>query len=459
MNMKFSTFFSYLSICILIFSSCNSGYLDLKRDKKQVVASTLKDYQALLDNISVFNLNDETLLNLIGGEEYTVELDSWNLLTSATEKNGYIWNSTVYEGEPVLDWNRAYKGILYANTVIEGIKKIDPETNQIVTYNNVLGTAHFSRGMKLYRLLQTFSPPYKKEFSEEELGVPLKTTVDIQSASKFGTLEECYEVMLNDFKMALKFLPNEQVIKYRPNNSSALAMLSKIYLNIGNYEESFNYANLFLRKNSELLDYNTLSTTLRYTFSNFRDGANNPEVIYLSVVGPLPILRHPRSRISKELIDLYEEYDLRKYLYFYSANNELSFKGSYSGTVSLFTGIAVDEILLIRAECNLKLGRVAEAIDDINYLKSHRYDKRYFSKFNSGVEKDILSEIINERRRELVFRGIRWEDLRRYNTDTTLIVERKLGDIIYKLNPKNSKYLWPIPDDVIGIAGINRNLN
>lgn len=54
--------------------------------------------------------------------------------------------------------------------------------------------------------------------------------------------------------------------------------------------------------------------------------------------------------------------------------------------------------------------------------------------------------VIKERRKELVLRGIRWEDLRRLNKEerysTTLFC--KLDDLTVELPPQDLRYVWPI---------------
>lgn len=439
--------------------SCDSGYLDQKREKRQVVASSIADFQALLDNTAVFPLNSEVILNIIGAEEFEVDMDSWNLLNTATEKNGYIWNREIYEGEFVLDWNRAYKGILYANTVLDGCGKLVPESNEIQDYNRVMGSAHFIRGYKLYRLLQTFAVPYNKETAATDLGVPLKLTVDIKSKSKRSSVLECYKSLLSDMEKAAELLPDKDPIKFRPDKSSAYAMLAKIHLHMEDFQNAYEYANKCLSLSSGLLDYNELDPSLRYVFSNYRNGENNPEVILMGGIGPLPVMRHPRARISKEFMDTYEEHDLRKSLFFHVTNTEVSFKGSYTGTLILFTGIGLDEIILIRSESSLRLGKIPQALQDLNELKSKRYDKRYFLAFHSTEPEVILDEIISERRKQLLYRGLRWEDLRRYNKypGTATVLRRNLGHLEYTLEPGSPRYVWPIPEDVLGISGMPPN--
>jgi len=66
---------------------------------------------------------------------------------------------------------------------------------------------------------------------------------------------------------------------------------------------------------------------------------------------------------------------------------------------------------------------------------------------------------LKERRKELLFRGLRWTDLRRLNLDPRFAVTlaRNVSGQIYSLPPEDPRYAWPIPDDEIQASGIPQN--
>jgi hypothetical protein len=58
----------------------------------------------------------------------------------------------------------------------------------------------------------------------------------------------------------------------------------------------------------------------------------------------------------------------------------------------------------------------------------------------------------------LVFRGLRWSDLKRYNRDgADITLTRTLGDIVYTLPPNDNKWLFPIPANEIKTSNIFQN--
>ncbi len=114
---------------------------------------------------------------------------------------------------------------------------------------------------------------------------------------------------------------------------------------------------------------------------------------------------------------------------------------------------------LARAECYARLGQSGKALDDVNHLLAHRYVSGTYTPLVTIAEDDLLPLILLERRKELLFRGVRWEDLRRLNREgrfqTTL--ERTIGGKTYELPPGHPNWTWPIPPEAIAIGGYQQN--
>jgi hypothetical protein len=69
-----------------------------------------------------------------------------------------------------------------------------------------------------------------------------------------------------------------------------------------------------------------------------------------------------------------------------------------------------------------------------------------------------LEKILIERRKSLIWRSLRWTDLRRLNKEGKNIeLKRKLGDLEFTLAPNSPLYVLPIPDDEIALSGITQN--
>ena len=162
-------------------------------------------------------------------------------------------------------------------------------------------------------------------------------------------------------------------------------------------------------------------------------------------------------KISPEFYDTYQTNDLRKDLFFSNEESLILFRGSYDANITLFAGIATDELYLIKAECEARNNREEQALSTLNSLLETRWTTGTFVPYTQS--ENALEDILKERRKSLLFRGLRWMDLKRLNMENehTTILERNLLGESYQLDPNSPKYAFPIPDDVISLSGIQQN--
>ena len=231
------------------------------------------------------------------------------------------------------------------------------------------------------------------------------------------------------------------------------------------YEKAYDYADQCLSLTAALLDYNTLDLNKTLTFQ--ANGADNPEVIFMatcpSSTSNLRILTFQNVNPDSSLLSDYEPGDLR-YRAFYQegGDGKFNYRGSYDGTsrFTYFTGLATDEMYLVRAEAAARLGRGEQALSDLNALRKHRYQKEGYNDIAISDPVTLLDRVLAERRKELVFRGRRWEDLRRLNKDphTAKTLIRNLRSGIKKLEPGSPRYVWPLPAEAIRHGGYQQNV-
>lgn len=173
----------------------------------------------------------------------------------------------------------------------------------------------------------------------------------------------------------------------------------------------------------------------------------------------------PRIDNYQYVASLYLSYapnDLRVNMYFTPNAYGEGFKGSYDGDPGNgpFTGIATDEVLLIHAECLARLGKTADAMNDLNHLLLNRFLAGTFVPLTAANSNDALKLILQERRKELVMRGARWADLRRLGLDPEWAVtpQRIIAGKSYSLPPKSSLYTFLLPKQVIELSGMQQNV-
>lgn len=164
------------------------------------------------------------------------------------------------------------------------------------------------------------------------------------------------------------------------------------------------------------------------------------------------------GRITQELYGLYEANDIRRTAFFRSRAGTYSFRGSYDGSATLFTGISTNEIYLIKAECEARAENLEVALATVNKLLENRHNSSYVP-FDSSDGETVLRFILQERRKELIFRGLRWSDLRRLNRDPRFAktIAREIDGVEQFLLPNSPKYVLPIPHSVIINNGMPQN--
>ncbi len=436
----------------MLAEGCTSDFLNVKPDSTLSIPITLKDLQALLDNSGMMNGRTPSELGEIGSDNYTLSQQQWNIISSPHEKNGYIWAEDVYQNAPVSDWAFGYSKILYCNTVLDKLKSISGGNQD--EYNQVEGSALFFRAYSHYNLAQLFAEPYNEQTASSQLGIPVKLTSELETKTTRASLEQVYSQIIKDLDTAAEKLPEKAQVTQRPSKAAAYYLLSRVYLQKGDYAQALIFAQKTLEIYSELTDFSTIDAGLRYPFQG--GIKQNKEVIFHSWMQTGSIFSPSNLQIPSELLDLYAEDDYRKKIFFFKNSDFYTFKGSYQGGVPFFTGFTTSEMYLTAAECFQRLGDTHQANTKLNQFLKKRIIN-YIPISASGEE--LLTIILKERRKELVFRGIRWEDLRRLNKDTESMttITRILNDIIYKLEPGDKRYIWPIPTEVILLSGIEQN--
>ncbi|MBA2250386.1 MAG: RagB/SusD family nutrient uptake outer membrane protein [Chitinophagaceae bacterium] len=443
---------------VLLLLSCKKQdkWLGVKSSKADVVPSSLKDIQALLDNDGVMNSNTPGI-GFIGTDNFYVTYTKWLAALNAQERNAYIWAPDIYNGEFGFDWRYAYQKVEYSNIVLELLQKIPQDSSNYPVWNNVKGSALYFRASALNDLAQIYAKPYNSSTADHDPGLPLRMSSDVNEKSVRATVKETYEHIISDLLSAIDLLPLNPVYQTRPSKVAVWGLLAKVYLNMEDYERAWQYANTALFSYNSLLDFNTVSVRGLFSMPSF--SAGNKELIFYSKSLSFSITAFA-TMVDTSLYQSYDANDLRKSIFYVNRSGGIVFRGSYTGSSPYFSGIATDELYLIRAECFARKNNPIAAMEDLNTLLSMRWRTGTFISLTAIDADDALREILIERRKELPFTGnIRWEDLRRLNKESrfskTLV--RILNGITYTLPPGDLRYTYPIPPDEIALSGLEQN--
>jgi len=446
-------------LCSIALISCDDAFLDEKPDKALLVPTTLADFQALLDNDTDQALNYSPGLNVVAADNFYRTTP--NVLSLRTiERNTHMWASNLFEGASVDDWNKPYRAVFYANIVLDGLDKLPENSGSSQTRAAIRGSALFFRARAFYDLAQQFAAQYNKLTASSKPGIPIRLTSDVNKLVPRGTLQQTYDQIITDLTEAENLLPIQVVGKTRPSNAAAQGMLARIYLQMSDYTNAELFANKFLSMNNKLIDFNTLNPSAARPLPSGLQKGNDEVVFYSRLLAMNFTGASSATIVDSSLYASYKTNDLRRTCFFINrGNGVVNFKGSYTGSSSLFNGVAVDEVYLIRSECRARNNDVQGALEDLNALLITRWKKGTFVPLTASSQKEVLKLILDERRKELIARGLRWGDLRRLNNDPEYVVtlSRIVDGKTYILSPNDPKYVFPIPDNEILLSGIEQN--
>ena len=181
----------YIILCSVVWNlhACSEDWLEQKPDMALTVPKTLDDYQLLLNNRDTFGTKLPGM-GEIANDDYYLTDASWNSLATPVGRNSYIWAADIFEGTQNADWNNAYKQILEANIVLDGIERLPAiEKQRKDLLDNVKGQALFYRAVCYWMLADLFCNPYNRD-NPEDLGLPLNLSSEIGPRSSRSTLKD-----------------------------------------------------------------------------------------------------------------------------------------------------------------------------------------------------------------------------------------------------------------------------
>ena len=458
--------FIYLSIgfCIMIIvnSGCNKEFLNANPSSAILEPTTLDDFQSLLE--SAYTTASSPALPTLSADEYEyASYATYQSARTATERNSYIWAKDIFQGAiDGGDWDDPYSNIFYSNSVLAGLAKIANNQTDPSRWNYLKAWALFQRALAYYELVDNFAPVYDAATANTDLGVPIKLNPSIDDEEPRASVQKTYDQILSDLNTALPGLVTNIPVNNReqPSKVAGHALLARIYLNMRKYDLAEVHADSALQIYNTLIDYNTVSLTASAPFTP----ENNELIFTRSTVVTYPSitsLSNPFITISPSLFALYSSNDLRSSIYFKQTSTGTTIpKRNYVGTgLYPFTGLATDELYLIKAECAARRNDVNTALTYLNDLLVKRYITNTFIPVTASNQADALNAILKERQKELVWRNLRWDDIKRLNKEgSNITLTRLVNGQTFTLPPNDPRYVFPIPDNEIRLSGIPQNV-
>jgi hypothetical protein len=477
-----------LAIALFMFTSCEDFLTKTPADSvaTEDAIQSIEDAQVALNGVySGFKSTDyygryfvahadvqtDELQSVIGYSNQLGELYKWSFLSD----NGDITGA----------WEYMYKVIIRSSNIIDVLGDI--EDAEQADLDRIEGEARLARALAHFDLVKAFGKAYTQGTPSTDLGVPIVTTFELGKPER-NTLEEVYTFVRDEATLAKGLLVDNgeaDIASIYLTNAAASALLARVSLYMGEWEDAVTYATEVIDNPSYELNSDSASIASMFLNDNgpevlFRIGLTSADFdekyigynYYNNSQGDIPI---PNCDYipAQWVIDLFGPNDLRYDATFKTEINKFGFiwplVWKYPGNPSFYPSerttnanmykvFRLPEMYLIRAEALAEIGGASEALalNDYNELRSNRITSYVDETLAGAALKDAIWD---ERVREFCFEGHHLWDLKRKGLGFTRVpVIHPVAGVVTNpgpsqselvMTPDNNKWQWPIPDNEI----------
>jgi hypothetical protein len=423
-----------IGLILMSLFSCKD-FLDVK-PKGQVIPEKLVDYELMFNSLAMTNLVPD-LLESATDDGYSIVGTEAN----TTAANAYFWRKDLdidVEIPPVI-WANNYNKLYYCNYIINNV--LEATEASLTEKKSLLAQARVIRALNYLYTLTAFANAYDPAKNPNDLGVPLVTSTNVTDKVPLrSTLKECFDYMINDLTLAMDDLPVQHKDRWRVTKYVAAGVFARVYLYAHNYVKANEYATLALQstQTNKILDYNTFAS-----ITNFPVPGLNNEKLWLDYTSVAV-----NANYAKQLLNLYTADDLR--LKLFSKVNASAMVYRAGNTTN--AGISYPELYLTQAEYLARNNQPNPAMDIVNLIRKNRLPANTANlNLSAGTAAQALILVLEERRRELAFSGVRWLDMKRLDQEGMMPVVSRYPNndptatAIASLQPKSKGYTFEIP--------------
>ena len=368
-------------------------------------------------------------------------------------------------------YENMYSFIMRSNLILDNI---DETTGSQELKTLAKAEARAFRAFDHFLAVNTFAKAYDPSTAATDGGVCIMDHYNLEATPQKSTVAEVYDFIIKDLEESVDLLQEKPVNIYHPNKAFGYALLAKVYLFHRDWEKAKAAAETSLRLNSALADYNLINDaggTARY--KNFAK-EDNPEVLSYHWMsgwgGAEQVALYHYGMISPELKQLFESNDLRYKLFLRDTGTSIvNWFDSGSGAAIwtpavtnldrftyMIVGLRTAEVYLMLAEALARLNQLSQATDYVNQLRAKRLSGTNTSIEVPSTQKEMMDQIILERRKELLFGFNRFFDLKRFNLEPeyqktitrvfpVVNISETYPQKTYTLQPNSRMYIIPFP--------------
>ncbi|HEX2534566.1 MAG TPA: RagB/SusD family nutrient uptake outer membrane protein [Chitinophagaceae bacterium] len=331
------------------------------------------------------------------------------------------FNSTGSNGTSNGFYNESYLIIQRANVALDNLALV---TSSEAARSNVEGQAKFVRALAHFELVRLYAQPYGYTADNSHLGIIIKTQSEMELFRTRNTVAEVYGQIIADLKEAETQLP--PVNGNYPGALAAKALLARVYFQMNNFAEAYNYSNQVITSGQFTFDTSPNYFANRFALPKASEAifwlVNEPNITTMGALrnqGNLNVsLGLPITKSA------YDEQrgnpaDLRRAWYKDSTapgqTNTVYSVRKYNNPDFVLPVIHLTEMKLTRAESAASLNQNLDvAIADINDITARAYGGALAPLPANATAAAVLARVRSERMKEMVFEsGDRLQQIKR----------------------------------------------
>lgn len=376
--------------------------------------------------------------------------DNVSLSGTTTDALFYAYNYQHLKNQSNTEmiWRKGYQAIYGANVVIEKVTESDN-----ATMNQLLGENYFLRGMIHFDLVKLFGRPYTDD-NGESLGIVIKTNSDVKQLSARAKVKDVYALVISDLLKSMTLMGSTKSNIFA-SKEVAMALLSRVYLYMGDYDNAYKYADEVINTNryalvssANLGSYFTvapggdrkLQETIFAIKHELKDDRGDDSIgsMYFTSggqgYGEMYASESYRNLLDKFPNDLRRAFVRVNYKKDEDGNVVVDKDGnpviadrngypvyfvmkySYQDDVETLSSpvvLRLAEMYLTRAEVSAKRGNTSAALEDVNIIRARAglKNKELFAADNMMGYTNVLDIVLDERRLEFAFEAQRKFDV------------------------------------------------
>ncbi|WP_316809171.1 RagB/SusD family nutrient uptake outer membrane protein [Pedobacter agri] len=347
---------------------------------------------------SVTDGNYARLKTMALGWHRVMEFGSDNLSLSGTTTSHLfnLYNYQRLEANSLTTsfWTNSYQVIASCNKMIETVEEGKSDQS-----NQLLGENYFLRAYLHFTLVNVFSKPYSH--GSAGIGIPIKTNSDPNQIPVRTSIISVYEQVLSDLNKAVSLLNQKKSNAYA-SKEVAYALLSRVYLYMGDNQKCIDNANLVINSGR----YQLLPTQRLASYPTIRPEDNTETIFAVKFIPNADLIDAGFSNIGSiysviQNVGYGEMYASKPYIELlrkYPTDERNKFISPVYLNNGVVTGLYADDAFQYKS---LKLTKVN--VNDYSYLegsttrfleKETGPDGRisYFANLSSGTRKAVTIE-------------------------------------------------------------------